>query len=175
MNKSKLLVAAVAAFAAISTGCATKSSIESKMVSATNNVGIVIEAPRVRETPPSSRMTAAYMEIENTNDYPVHVFAGHSDKHSVVEMHDVVMEGNMHRMVKQEFIRIDANSTLIMKPGSFHVMLINPTSDTNLGVGDNVGLTLYFQHLDTKDVYKKELTAPVVKVETEMGNMMHHH
>jgi len=171
-----LKIPTIAVVSMIAVGCASNGSIGSKMSNASDAVGVEVFNPHVRETPPTANMTAAYMQIKNSNDYPVQIFAGSSNKHAIVEVHDVIMEGNMHRMVKQEYVRINPGDTLTMKPGSYHMMLINPTSKENLQVGDTVELTLFFQNPDSEEVYKKVLDAPVKKVETMMKKgMMHHH
>ena len=127
--------------------------------------GVMVKDPWVREAPPTSKVSAAYMVIENHGDKPRFLVAGKCADFDKVEIHNVIMQDGMMRMVEQEKIKIAPNGSLILKPKSYHVMLIGKKKV--LKKGDMVDITLVFQNGE-----EKKITAPVKKM---MGGMMMNH
>ena len=57
-----------------------------------------------------------------------------------VELHRTMMVGEVMKMVPQESIPVASRSATVLKPGSWHVMLIGP--ETVPQMGEKVQLTL---------------------------------
>ncbi|RLT32234.1 MAG: copper chaperone PCu(A)C [Chloroflexi bacterium] len=87
-------------------------------------------------------ISAAYMAITNATTADTLVSAT-GDIATSIELHTVVNENGMMQMIPAEGgVPIDANGTQILKPGSFHIMLIGLRKD--LKSGDSFPLTLTF-------------------------------
>ena len=61
----------------------------------------------------------------------------------VVEVHETVTQGSTSKMQKVEGIDIPANGTAELKPGGYHVMLLNVKRE--IKAGETLELTLVFQ------------------------------
>lgn len=132
---------------------------------------IEVKEAWVREVPPSSSLTAAYMLIENRGDEDESLVGVTSPVSNYAEIHTVsVNEEGMARMQKVEAIDIPAGRKVELKPGGYHVMLIELKKP--LKAGDTVELNLQFKKSGILKV-----TAPV-KGTTEMTehktHQMHH-
>jgi hypothetical protein len=66
-----------------------------------------------------------------------------SDVSQVVELHNVAMKDGVMSMYPVEAIEVPANGEAVLKPGSFHVMLIGLTRD--LVAGETMSVTLTFE------------------------------
>ena len=78
----------------------------------------------IRATPPSAKMSAAYMMIENTGDQADRLIAASSPICEVTEIHTVIKENGMMKMRPVEFIEIPAKGMVKLKMGGYHVMFI---------------------------------------------------
>jgi len=95
------------------------------------------------------RNTAAFIKIQNnTNENDTLVSAGSSSA-KVVEIHETFSrENDMKGMRKVDNIIIPAKSTVELKPGGFHVMLIGLNND--LVAGTEVKIELNFKKSGVK-------------------------
>ena len=87
---------------------------------------ISVENANIRMMPPGSPMTAGYFLITNNSNKDITLIGVSSSKFKSMEMHDIVKEGDMMKMVKQESITISANSKFEFKPMSYHLMFMAP-------------------------------------------------
>jgi copper(I)-binding protein len=93
---------------------------------------------------------AAYMTIRNTSGEPDRLIKAQSDVAKTVELHTVIQENGVMQMRPVEAIDVPANGEAVLKPGGFHVMLIDLTRD--LKPGDKVDVTLQFERAGTLKV-----------------------
>jgi len=110
----------------------------------------------VREAPPATKVMAAYMTIHNMGDKTQTVTSAESPSFDRVEMHETVMRKGMAHMAPQDRLEIPAKSSLALKPGSYHLMLIGPHK--RLSKGDVVQIFLHFasgEKLETKALVRK--------------------
>ena len=128
--------------------------------------GVVFAAPKievkdawVREVPPTSKASAAYMVLENKGDQPDKLISATNNVSKVTELHETV-DGKMRRI---NAIEVPAGKSVELKPGGLHIMLIN--LEKPIKEGDNVELTLKFEKSG-----EIKITAPVKK---GMGKMEH--
>lgn len=115
----------------------------------TSTSKITIENPRARAS--NSDVSAAYFLIKN---------AGAADKllsvsvdpsiAGMVQLHTMVMEGGTAKMQQVMGIDVPANGSVELKPGGFHVMLMNLKSE--LKVGDTLTLQLKLEKAGTIEV-----------------------
>ena len=121
----------------------------------------------VREVPPVSQTSAAFMTLGNAGAEAHALVAARSPAAAVVELHTHIMgDDGMHRMREVERVEVPAGGETRLQPGGFHVMLINLTKP--LKAGDAVELTLVYE-----DGTEESLAAEVKTVES--GMMMHQH
>jgi copper(I)-binding protein len=92
----------------------------------------------------SGGTSAAYLVIKNSGGTADALIKAESDVADSVELHTMVMEGDVMKMSPVEKIDIPANGAAELKPGGFHVMLIGLRHD--LKEGEVVKLTLTFQN-----------------------------
>ncbi|MCX2497820.1 MAG: copper chaperone PCu(A)C [Plesiomonas shigelloides] len=106
---------------------------------------VQVAEPYVRATVPGAQMSAAFATLFNPEDDERHLVAVSSSVAKQVELHDMVVspDGVMN-MQKVEQITIPAKGTLMLKPGSLHIMLLQLTQP--LPAGTEVPLTLTFDN-----------------------------
>ncbi len=108
--------------------------------------GLVFAQPKVevkdawvRAVPPTSKMSAAYMIIENKGKEADRLVDAKNNLSEITEIHETV-EGKMRRV---KAIEIPAGGKVELKPGGYHIMLINLKKP--LKEGDKVELVLRFE------------------------------
>ncbi|GAA5529976.1 copper chaperone PCu(A)C [Herpetosiphon gulosus] len=120
----------------------------------------IMQTPTMATTPVSPTMgggmsggsammgsnSAAYMTIRNTGAAD-NLISASTDVAGKVELHTVVADGDVMRMEQVEKIEVPANGEALLKPGGFHVMLLEVKQD--LKVGDTIDLTLTFEKAGT--------------------------
>ncbi|GAB6040766.1 copper chaperone PCu(A)C [Endothiovibrio diazotrophicus] len=130
---------------------------------------ITVEDAWVRAVPPSSRMSAAYMKLENHGATADRLVGASSPIAKVTETHNVAQHDGMMQMFKVDGVEVPAGGSVELKPGSYHVMLIDliePPVE-----GREVALTLRFEHAG-----EMTLNVPVKAGEMKpMGGMEHGH
>ena len=123
----------------------------------------------VREAPPNMKMLAGYFTVVNLSGEDKELVDATSDQFEKVELHKTMHEGGMAKMIAQKSVTIPKQGTIHFKPGSLHLMLINPKK--HLKAGDKVNITLKFAQGD-----ELKVTAEVKKAsggEEHMHEHMH--
>ena len=128
---------------------------------------VSVEDAFVRATPPHTVNSAAFMKISNNSEKTLALVAASSDIAKRVELHSHTMSGGMMKMRQVDAITIDANATVELRPGSFHIMFFGLKSP--LVDGQSVKLKLYFNNGDEIIV-----DAPIKKI-TKQKKMKHNH
>ncbi len=124
--------------------------------SAASDVVSVID-PHVRAVPPGQKISAVFLQLENSSDQPHMLVAASSPAAEVVELHFHIHENGMMKMRRVMEITIPARGKTVLQPGGLHIMLINLKE--NLKLNQQVSLTLEFA-----DGSNKTMTAPVRKI-----------
>ncbi|OIN27359.1 copper chaperone PCu(A)C [Vibrio barjaei] len=120
-----------------------------------------------RATPPNATTSAVFATIENTGDKDRIIVEAASQASSVVELHDVIMDGDVMKMRQVKSITVPANGQTILKPGSLHIMLLDVEKPMKEGETINVELTFANGEVQV-------LTVPVKKVMSGMKKHAHH-
>lgn len=107
----------------------------------------------VEEGPPTAKMLAAYMTLENLGPAQSLVAAS-SPQCERIEIHRTEIVGSSYRMTALKKLDLPAGARVTLKPGALHLMLVRPAKP--LRAGDRVPLTLSFG-----DGARQELTVPV--------------
>ena len=115
-----------------------------------------IEAPYVRLAPPNAQATGVFMRIHNHHPVDRALVRADSPVAHSVELHNHVNEQGMMKMVAVDKIAIPARGQAELKPGSYHIMLIDMKAP--LKEGGAVPITLTFD-----DGSSQRIDAPVRK------------
>jgi len=102
---------------------------------------VKISDPWVRATVPGQSVAGAYMEL--TSNVPAALVAADSPVARKTEPHSTTFDGGVMKMRAVERIELPANETVVLKPGGYHLMLVDIKRE--LKPGDRVPLTLIVQ------------------------------
>lgn len=112
--------------------------------------------PWIAEAPPGASVMAGYMEVQNTSNVSIDILAISSDAFKSVEMHQSKEVDGFAKMLPQKSLSIPANGKLILKSGSYHLMLIKPAKWFKQGENITLNFTLSNQHIVALDVKVKK-------------------
>ena len=108
----------------------------------------------IRQAPPGVSVMAGYFTLQDLTDKPLDLKSVTSPDFASVEMHRSFVQDNQEHMEPVPSITLPAKGSVEFKPGSYHLMLMQPKK--NLFAGDTVTLTLAFS-----DGSELTLLAPV--------------
>jgi copper(I)-binding protein len=95
--------------------------------------------------------SGVFMKLVNKGRQADRLVSAQADVAKTVEIHETRMEGEVMKMVHlPDGIEIPAKGEVILKPGSYHVMLIGLTGELN--VGDRFPVVLAFEQSGTMTV-----------------------
>jgi copper(I)-binding protein len=129
-----------------------------------NNYSIDIEDAWIRAMPSKAMSTAAFMKITNKFPNEVKLISVDIDGVQSVELHKTMSDGKVMRMVKQSHIPLPANSSLVLKPGSWHIMMIGLEKQFPEG-------SVHQVQLNFDNGFKQNIK---IKVKKHQIQMMHH-
>jgi copper(I)-binding protein len=110
-----------------------------------------ISHPWTRATPPTARTGGGFLTIANKGAVPDRLIAARSTTSDKAEIHEVRMEGNVMRMRELEKgLEIPAGTTVMLKPGGYHIMFIGLRAP--LAKDAKVPVTLVFEKAGSLDV-----------------------
>ncbi|BBP45664.1 hypothetical protein THMIRHAS_10370 [Thiosulfatimonas sediminis] len=115
---------------------------------------IKVENPFAREVPPTAPASASFMTLTNDSAQEIKLVQAYSDVAKTIELHTHTNDDGVMRMRKIDAITIPANTTVELKPGGLHIMLIGPFNP--IKVGQTVEVNLEFV-----DGSRKMVTMPV--------------
>ena len=105
--------------------------------------------------------SAAYMTLHNAAKAGDSLVKVESSVAEVVEIHEVIDQNGMMMMRPIKGVMIPAGSSATLKPGGYHIMIINLKKD--LKAGDQIDLALGF-----KNGGEVSLNAPVKEMQIQM-------
>jgi periplasmic copper chaperone A len=109
-----------------------------------------IAHPFARATPPGAKTGGAFFTVENASPAPDKLIAVASPAAGSAEMHQMAMDGGVMKMRAVTALEVPPGGKLELKPGGYHVMLLDLKQP--LKVGDKVPLKLTFQNAGSIDV-----------------------
>ena len=95
----------------------------------------------IRGTVPGQKATGAFMQLTSLTDMALVGAASPAAK--VVEIHQMKQEGGMMKMNAVDRVALPANKTVELKPGGYHIMMMDLTQP--LRDGESIPLTLTFE------------------------------
>jgi copper(I)-binding protein len=107
---------------------------------------VTVKEAWVRATVPQQQATGAFMQLSAAKD--TKLVAASSPVTPVVEVHEMAMQDGVMRMRQVPSVALPAGKTVELKPGGYHVMLLDLKQQVK--EGDTVPLTLVFEGQDGK-------------------------
>ena len=129
---------------------------------------VKVEDAWVRGTVATQKASGAFMRLTPQKD--ARLVAASSPVAGVVEIHEMAMENDIMKMRQIPGLDLAAGRTTELKPGGYHVMLMELKSQ--LKGGDMVPITLVFEDA-AKKKFTQDITAPVTALGAGNGGMKH--
>lgn len=117
---------------------------------------VKVEDAWVRGTVAQQKATGAFMRL--TPSANARLVAAESPVAGVVEIHEMAMEKDVMRMRQIPGLDLAAGRTMELKPGGYHVMLMDLKQP--LQAGQNVPITLVFEDA-ARQRFTQQIAAPV--------------
>ena len=110
-----------------------------------------ITAPWTRATAPTARSGGGFMTITNKGTTPDRLVSARSNVSDKVEIHEMQMDGSVMRMRElAKGLDIPPGATVMLKPGSYHIMFMELKAP--LAKDAKVPVTLVFEKAGSIDV-----------------------
>ena len=135
-------------------------------IAAVFGADVKIEGAYARASIPNVPNSAAFFVIKNNSDKDIAITSANSDVAEKNELHTHIKENKMMKMMKIEKLVVPAKSSLELKSGGDHVMLMGLKKE--LKAGDEINLELSFSDGD-----KKNIKVPVKDLASTMHKMQH--
>ena len=135
-------------------------------IAAVFGADVEIEGAYARASIPNVPNSAAFFVIKNNSDKDIAITSANSDVAEKNELHTHIKENKMMKMMKIEKLVVPAKSSLELKSGGDHVMLMGLKKE--LKAGDEINLELSFSDGD-----KKSIKVPVKDLASTMHKMQH--
>ena len=135
-------------------------------IAAVFGADVEIDGAYARASIPNVPNSAAFFVIKNNSDKNIAITSANSDIAEKNELHTHIKENKMMKMMKIEKLVVPAKSSLELKSGGDHVMLIGLKKE--LKAGDEISLELSFSDGD-----KKKIKVPVKDLASTMHKMQH--
>ncbi len=107
---------------------------------------VTVSEPWVRATVPQQKATGAFMKLQSAQD--AKLVSAKSTAAGIVEVHEMAMDGGVMKMRAVDGLALPMGKAVELKPGGYHVMLMDLKSQVK--EGDAVPLTLIFETKDGK-------------------------
>lgn len=108
--------------------------------------GVTVQDPWVRATMSQQMPTGAFMQIRS--DQATRLVEVSSPVAKTAQIHEMSMQGDVMKMRAIKGLDVPANKPVELKPGSYHIMLLD--LNAQIKAGDSVPLTLVFEGADKK-------------------------
>ena len=135
-------------------------------IAAVFGADVEIEGAYARASIPNVPNSAAFFVIKNNSDKDIAITSANSDIAEKNELHTHIKENKMMKMMKIEKLVVPAKSSLELKSGGDHIMLMGLKKE--LKAGDEINLELSFSDGD-----KKSIKVPVKDLASTMHKMQH--
>ncbi len=131
-------------------GCVAVALVVTPALAADVQKTLEIRHPFARATPAGARSGAVFMTIENKGKDADRLLSASSPAAGIVEIHEMKMANGMMQMREVTGLEIKPGATVELKPGGYHVMLMD--LKTPLKQGESVPVTLKFEKAGAVEV-----------------------
>jgi copper(I)-binding protein len=105
--------------------------------------GVTVAHPWARATPGGVKVGSAYLEMKAAKGHNDRLVAARSPVAGNVEIHNHIVENGIAKMRRVEGIALAGGKSVVLKPGGYHVMLMDLKQP--LKEGDLLKLALVFE------------------------------
>lgn len=130
---------------------------------------IRVQDPWIRGTVAQQKATGLFAQITAPTD--ARLVAAQAAVAGVVEIHEMTMDGSIMRMRAIPGLDLPAGKSVVLKPGGYHVMLMDLKRP--LQTGESVPVTLIFERNGQRETI--DLQAPVRPLATPSPQASHRH
>jgi len=123
----------------------------------------------IRAVPAVSHISAVYLNLINHGDHEDQLLSVKTKLAEVAEMHNVKRIDGMMSMFRVPSISVPAGGEQNLKPGSYHIMLVNLNQTPKMG--EEYELLLYFKHAGIVKVIVPVREGQPMKKEMNHGSM----
>jgi hypothetical protein len=110
-----------------------------------------INHPWARATPKGASVAGGYLKITNTGSTPDRLTGGSAEVSRKFEVHEMSMDGGVMKMRElKNGLEIPPGATVELKPGSYHIMMMNLSRP--LAKGEKIKGSLTFEKAGKVDV-----------------------
>lgn len=114
-----------------------------------------------KATPPTAKNSAIFMKITNNSNKDIVLLGGSNNLSKFTEIHTHKHEDGMMKMIQIPELKIPANSSVELKPGGLHIMLIG-LKEAGVKEGQKLNLTLNFNNgekIELDNIIAKKIPA----------------
>ncbi len=129
---------------------------------------VAVTDPWIRGTVPGQMATGAFMQLKSAQD--AKLVEARSPVAGVVEIHEMKLENNVMRMRAVPALDLPAGRTVELKPGGYHVMLMDLKQQ--MKEGELVPVTLVVESAGKREAIEVKAT---VRAPTARGEPMKKH
>jgi len=129
---------------------------------------VIVSDPWIRGTVPQQMATGAFMQLKSAKD--AKLVEARSPAAGVVEIHEMKMENNVMRMRAVPALALPAGRTVELKPGGYHMMLMDLKQQ--MKEGETVPVTLVVESGGKRETMEVKAT---VRAATASGDMLKKH
>lgn len=132
---------------------------------------VAVKDPWVRATVAQQKSTGAFLQV--TSQQPARLIEVKSPAAKIVEIHEMKMDNNVMKMRPVDGLPLPAGQVVELKPGGYHVMMID--LNQALKEGDTVPLSLVIETADGKrqTIDVKAAVRPLQSRAVDHGNHKH--
>ena len=116
--------------------------LTSLMIAAPAMAQVTVTEPWVRGTVEAQKATGAFMKL--TASQNTRLIEARSPVAGVVEIHEMAVENNVMKMRQIPGLELPAGKAVELKPGGYHIMLLDLVAP--LETGSTIELTLTFEN-----------------------------
>ncbi len=121
-------------------------ALSAALLSVSTFAQVSVKDAWVRATVAQQKATGAFMQLQSAQD--ARLVGAQSPVAGVVEVHEMAMEGGVMKMRAVPKLALPAGQTIELKPGGYHVMLMDLKRQVK--DGDTVSVTLVVEGKDGK-------------------------
>ena len=139
MTRALLLIAIIGLYACDSSTDKADVNKPGAALSAADH--ITVSNAWIRATAPGQTVTGAFLTLTNSSETAYTLISASFNGAGAVEIHETSMDEGVMRMRKVSHVDIPANGFAELKPGSFHIMLIDLETEMKPGLTEMLTLT----------------------------------
>ena len=126
----------------------------------------------IQEAPPNTKIMAGYMSLTNNGNEPIVLKSLTSQSFGKIEIHRTLYKDGMAKMISLESLTIPGQGSIILEPGSYHLMMFSPKKP--LSSRDKVTVSLQLENgLAINQIFLVQRNPAAT--ENENHHQHHHH